>query len=318
MLQRLMLLSLISGCGGAPEAESRATATSSHVDLAMGYRAPNTAIELARSAVDFAVRALAVATQMTGTGEVRAYGTLTEAGDGRISYQSAPADRLLINRPGAHVEIEVIEVDGSGSDARSFLDGNHRVRVRFKAQDEVAAEVWSNRAGSRRQYGIAGRAFIEGEWWNADLEASGVESFDVDQSGSRFFDEHDVGGFVESDRSRVDVQEHWRFELVSAAEGIGSRMGSASSAVRSVGNVLRIGGDRFEWIDARTQKAFRNGKPTELDTFWMGTGRIERNGRPVARVEKFASIVDPGSGGFVGFQLVTDEGTIELERHQAY
>jgi hypothetical protein len=315
---RRLLLLIVLGCGDPSQRDHPNIAENEVPDLGPTYRAPGSISEIGQDAIEFGAQSLLYATTFSGASSLRSYGTVTEAADGRISYEAAPGDRLVIVQGSRRNEIALVEIDGSGSDVRTFLEREHRIRLRFVAGDRLAGEVWSSRNGTSRESGINGRVLVEDVWWNADLRQSGTETFDIDQSGSRLFDDHELTGSIDGGVASAEVRQHWTFEMVSARDGIGSRMTAASSAVRLVNDIVSVGGQRFEWIDVRTKKAFRDGRPTELDTFWQGSGRIESNGQRTGDVEKFATIIDGRDGGFVGFQIVTADGPIELERYQAY
>jgi hypothetical protein len=315
---RLLLL-IVLGCGDPSERDrSNGIAENGVPDLGPTYRAPGSILEIGQDAIEFAAQSLLYATTFSGANSLRSYGTVTEAADGRISYEAAPGDRLVIVQGSRRNEIALVEIDGSGSDVRTFLERDHQIRLRFVAGDRVTGEVWSSRNGTSREAGINGRVLVEDVWWNGDLRQSGREMFDVDQSGSRFFDDHELTGSIDGGGASAEVRQHWTFEMVSARDGIGSRMTAASSAIRLVNDIVSVGGQRYEWIDVRTKKTFRDGRPTELDTFWQGSGRIESNGQRIGDVGKFATIIDSRDGGFVGFQIMTAGGSIELERHQVY
>src|SRR5688500_10242035 len=190
-LRTLVILPLVLAC--TPDLEHPKTPSAIETggapsDLAATYRAPAATLERAKGAIEFAVRAFAIATALSNSGSVRAYGGLTEGSDGRLSYVGEPIDRLVIDRPRAHVELALVEFDGSGSDADSLLAGNHGIRVRVLASDELTGEVWSTRNGVSREIGFRGRSLVDEIWWTADLRRSGIERFDVDQTGSQLFD----------------------------------------------------------------------------------------------------------------------------------
>lgn len=286
--------------------------------LSAAYRAPALAVELGRGALDFAGQAIEAATVVAGTSEPRTFGTLQEGPEGLLRYEPSPEDRLVVVRAGGTaVELVVMDLFGSGSDTASFFQANHDLRIRVRSE-ELVGGIWSRRRGSSRWAGLFGTMRFDGEAWEGQVSLEGEESFESDRSGSRYFDNHGLTGQLSNESTTVEVSEHWTFELVGAREGLSSnRAGTASSGVRTVDNVVMVGGRRYQWAGVRTRKAFRDGKPTEIDTYWSGAGEILEDGVPFGRVEKFAEAYGE-SGGFIGFQLVTVDTMIELERYQAY
>lgn len=321
LMNALLVVGMVAACG-VPVAEpgvgpGAASEVGATHEIASVYRTPAAVVDVGRAALDFGGRAIEAASIRSGAGMPRTYGTLEEMVDGRVRYEPSPTDKLVIYRAdGSKTEMAVLQLSGSGRDAESFFQEDHRIQIRFVA-DTLVGEVSSVRSGTRRQAALRGRARVEKAWWEADLVISGSESFDSDRSGSRLFDDHDLRGTVRREDAKIDVSEHWTYELVSARAGVGAHMGTASSAVRTVRSTAELGGARYAWREVRTRKAFRDGKPTELDTFWSADGEVLRDGATVGRLKKFARAFGE-SGGFVGFEVETPDGRIELERHQAY
>lgn len=295
---------------------SRSSAADGHLTLA--YRAPAAVVEVGRSALDFAGQAIEAASVGSGSSGPRTFGTLTESAGGRVAYSGTPSDRLIVERAdGRRIEIIVRELMGSGGDATGFFQGDHAFRVDIVG-DELMAELSSSRRGSARSASIRGRVVVAAGALDVDLTLEGMETFDSDSSGSRFYDDHSLMGTLNRGADRLQVDEHWTFELVSARRGAtDSRSQTASSVVRTTRSTGDVNGQRHEWRDVRTQKAFRDGKPTELDTFWDGSGDVAVNGVVVGSVEGFAE-AHGDSGGFVGFELEMVNEAVVLERFVAY
>lgn len=304
--------------GSGQAGRDASTTSMAEGDLTLAYRAPAAVVEVGRGALDFAGQVIQAASIAAGSSSARTFGTLTESASGRVAYSESPPDRLIIERAdGSRIEVVVREIMGSGRDATSFFQEDHAFRVEIVA-DDLNAELRSSRSGAARSAGIRGRLVVEGEPLDVDLTLDGTETFDSDSSGSRFYDDHSLKGTVRRDVDRLDVDEHWTFELVSARRGAtDSRSETASSVVRTVRSTAEVNGQRHEWRNVRTQKAFRDGKPTELDTFWDGSGEVAVDGVVVGRVQKFAEAYGE-SGGFVGVWLHLRSQRIELERHAAY
>lgn len=300
-----------------PGEASEAPAVGTESELALAYRAPASVVDAGRGALELGGQVIEIASALSNAGSARTYGTLTETADGRLSYEPQPADRIVVERAGGQrFEVMVFEIAGGGQDVTTFLQGDHVLRLHITGE-AIDAEVRSSRRGSAREAGIRGRLSIDGDRLGVDLTLRGTETFDSDRSGSRLFDDHDLAGTIMRGADRIEVLEHWTYELVSARGATESRMETASSVVRNVQSTMELAGRRIEWRNVRTKKAFRNGKPNELDTFWEGTGEVRENTVLVGRVEKFAEAYGE-SGGFVGFQIETGGGPVELERHAAY
>lgn len=293
-------------------------ATSPGSDVALPYQAPAAVINAGRGALEFGAQVIEAASVLSNASSVRTYGTLTGNGAGGVAYEPMPTDRLVVEpASGERLEIVVVEIAGNGGEATSFIQGDHVLRLRVQGA-EIDADVWSSRRGSTREAGAEGQLLLEDRQLEVDLFLRGTETFDSDRSGSRLFDEHDLTGSITQGSARIEVREHWRYEVVSARRGAtDSRMETASSVVRTIRSMAEIEAQLYEWRDVEIKKAFRNGKPNELDTFWEGTGEVLADGVVVGRVEMFAEAYEE-SGGFVGFRVKRAGDVIELERFSAY
>lgn len=74
-----------------------------------------------------------------------------------------------------------------------------------------------------------------------------------------------------------------------------------------------MGGDTFAWKNVKKQRSFRDGKESQLDTYWGATGEITRNGQPFGRYRKTltavgTSVID------VRFQVVLADRVIDVEQ----
>jgi hypothetical protein len=70
-----------------------------------------------------------------------------------------------------------------------------------------------------------------------------------------------------------------------------------------------VGADTFRWENTKRQKSFVDGKPSSLDTYWLASGRVLRNG---ADYGVYRTVSQPHLG-LIKFVLELPDQVLELE-----
>jgi len=245
-----------------------------------------------------------LASQSVGTGAVVTTGTLTQSGQS-VSYAAQPNDRLVVELgDGNMVDIWVLAMDGdfSGS-ASNFRESNHDLQYRVAVADRIDMTFTSQRNGGNSASAAEGNVVLEGVTYDCNVQGTGTYYFEADTTGVHFLDDAQVQGRITGAGFDLDVDETWHFELVSTNDG------SAQDARRTIDNSLDLGGTVFDFVDIEMQKAFKDGSPTEIDTYWNAQGTVLRNGSAYGQMRLDVDVAR------VRFVLDTPGGTVELESH---
>jgi hypothetical protein len=261
-------------------------------------------------------QAVEMASVQAGLGQVVTTGTLTQTAGGFL-YSANPGDRMVVvfsNQRRIELFITALEGDLSQGSA-GFFDGDHRFTVRVVVTDEMDAVFESVQQGGQRRIGIEGAITVEGVSYRIDAQAAGTTFFENDSTGSNFRSQTRTTGTITAEGFALDIDEEWSYEMVTTS---GSRGGSASAATRQLGNVLRLGDETYTWEGVSVQFSYRDGKPSQLDTYWQAQGVVLRDGRVYGTYRKDAQDFGGDGGGYVKFVLDTSDGVIELESHQAF
>lgn len=303
--------------GGATETDSAPDAPVDDVNagLMLGYAVGTQLVSEAEGTAQAAAQAVEFATATVANGSLVTTGTVRQRA-GQFAYDPTPSDALVVDvegHPAATLHIEAMH--GDFSSAAAFLSGSHEFRYAVQIDGSMDMEFVSLRSGSSFETAALGELLVAGTTVDVDATARGTRYSEVDTSGSHYQDSFAIRGSVEGSGYSLDLDETWDFELVTVS---GTGGGSAQSAVRTVNSTLRIGADRYTWAGVRTQKSYRDGRPSSLDTFWVAEGELLRNGERYGEVRMDADLIGPNSGGFVLFVLELPGSTVELERIGAY
>lgn len=235
--------------------------------------------------------------------------------DGQVQYSAEPAGQLRVVAPMGTWAFQISVAEGNPSSTEAFFDGDHRLTVHATSDAGSDLDLSSSRAGVQRQARVTGKAVVEGVTYDLDLTFSGQERFETDSTGTSYNADLATTGWAEGPDFHLEVDETWRFELV-AGNGPGGFV--ANSAQRTVRGGLMAGGHVYGFRDIETKRAFRDGKPTELDTYWSAQGEVLQDGLQWGHVGMRVDVVDPNSGGFVRFVLQSGAGDVVLESYAAY
>lgn len=222
-----------------------------------------------------------------------------------VQYEALPRDRfVLVPLEGPTVEIYVLFVDFTRgiSEWRHVSEGSDLV-----FRNEPGAQA--NRATVRGQYHSS---TLPGVAFEVDLAASTSGFSEVDSSGNHTLTDTTMTGRVSTAGFAQTVQTRDRFEFVSV-RGLSGRLESSSTSESWNNNTLVFGGDTFVWNNVKKQRSFRDGKESQLDTYWNASGTISRNGQPFGQYRKSltavgVSVID------VRFQVVLADRVVDVEQ----
>ena len=269
----------------------------------------------AETSAQWATQAVEFATVTTGGSTLVTTGTVRQTGDQYV-YEPAPADVLVVELEGTpRATFRIHTMTGDMSRASAFLGGDHEFLYDVEVDGRMDITFGSARAGSTFETSAEGSMTLGGVELDIDVAAAGTHSSEVDTSGSHYENAFRTTGSVSGPGFDMAVDETWDFELITAS---GDGGGSAQSAVRTVANSLDLGPNTYDWVGVRTQKSYRDGRPSSLDTFWTAEGEVLRDGEPYGRVRLDTDLVGSESGGFILFMLDLPDESVELERIAAY
>lgn len=221
-------------------------------------------------------------------------------------------------RPGAYGDatewqVELETVEPPAADAAAVLAADHVVELEAFGDDGSAIRLGSRRRGAEQRIFVRGRLVRDGAPYELDVTWTSTQQFDNDSTGAHQRSDTHVTGWAKGPDFDLEIAERARFELVSATGAF-----TAQSFERSVDGGVVIDGRAYGFVGLRTRRAFRDGKPTEIDTFWAAEGRILEDGQGWGHLELSPDIVAPGEGGYLQVVLHTPTGRIVLESFQAY
>ncbi len=309
-------------CGPGPRAASTPAATeprspapmpvhSSPLGLAQGLS--EQAYQTAAEATDIAVAAAFFASAEQG--RLTLAGTIRSAAQGH-TYEAAPADRMQVYLQGGGVwTFEFIQQQGSDISAEAFMQNDHVLHIRARGPSGFEAEINSRRQGRQRQVTLRGIASSRQQTYDFDLSYVGTEDFDSDSTGTSYLVDVSVAGLVRAPGFELAASERWRFELIS---GTGEGAFTANTADRVQDGRLTVDGSVYDYVGLRTRRAFRDGVPTEIDTYWSAQGQVLKDGAPWGQVHLQTTAIEPAGTGALEFVLQTPDAPVVLESWRVY
>jgi len=275
--------------------------------LKAAHLAGSTVALEARQSAEIGAAAVNEATAQAGSYSIVTTGTLTEQGAGVFGYGPEPSDRLVVHfAKGDELTYYIKEAQGTPN-------ADHRYDYRVVVAGKADMHFISQRLNGQIQQSAQGKMTLTDVEYAVDLTVQGTYTFESDTTGSEMRDDYHVGGTVTADGFALQVDESWHFELVSST-GMGAAVATADR--RTINSVLRVGGQEVRWNDVLIQKQFRDGKPTEADSYWKAQGTISAGGNVIAEYKLDNQLV-PGkqNGGFMLVELALADGSaIELQR----
>ncbi|MBL9126643.1 MAG: hypothetical protein JNL97_03295 [Verrucomicrobiales bacterium] len=260
----------------------------------------------ARSSRD-AGDAVRAATILSGSSQAVTTGTLTLTGDAAnpVRYAPTPQDRLVLvptTGPSTEVWVTTLDLVRGIYEWRQVSGG---ADLTFRSEPGVQASIVTAR-GTYRSETYGASAFA------VDLRAA-ISGFDeVDSSGSHTLSDVTVTGTIDVTGYSQQVNARNRFEFVSSRNSVG-RLQSASTGEVWSRHRLVFAGATYEWIDVKRQRSFRDGKESEVDTYWNATGTITRNGAPYGTLRKILAPVG-GSVLDLRFRWEFPDGFVDVEQ----
>ncbi|MCC6235736.1 MAG: hypothetical protein IT580_24075 [Verrucomicrobiales bacterium] len=235
------------------------------------------------------------------------HGTLRLTGDpsNPVSYDALPGDHLvLVPLQGATVEVYVQELDLARGIAqwRQVSAGSELVFRTAPGAQATAVTV-------KGRYASANFPEVV---FDVDLGASITGFNEVDSSGTHTLNDMTVTGSVAATGYRQTVQTRNRFEFISV-RGATGRLQSASTSESWNNNTVVFAGDTYRWNNVKRQRSFRDGKESDIDTYWNAVGTVSRNGQPYGEYRKKltpigTSVID------LRFQVVLPDRVLDVEQ----
>lgn len=275
--------------------------------LRSAHALPQTIGDEGQSSAEVTTNSVWMASQLAGQGQVVTTGTLVQQGDG-FAYDPEPRDALVVSlSDGTRVVLVVHAMEGDVSGTPGgFLDGDHRLEYEVAVPDRLDMRFGSQRLQGSASSSAVGSYTHQGQAYDVDLERIGSYYFESDSTGTHYRDEHRTTGTVQAEGYRLEVDEGWRYELVTSGDD------SASTAQRTVSSGLTVGGTVYDWVDVVTRKSFRDGQPSQTESYWTAEGAILRDG------EGFGQYGMELQGPYLRFVVALPAETIEVEQHPLY
>lgn len=294
-----------------PAAVTAPSAPTSPLSLAQGlseqtYQSGAEAVEIAVAAAFFASGDQG---RITTTGTVR----VSEQGS---SYEPGPSDRMQVYlHSGDRWTFEFIQQQGSDDSAEAFMTGDHLLHLRAQGPEGFEAEIHTGRQGQQRQATLRGSASSASETYIFDLSYIGTEDFESDSTGASYRADFSVAGTVRAPGFELAASERWRFELVS---GTGPGAYTANTAERVQDGRLSVDGSVYDYRGLTTRRAFRDGAPTEIDTYWGAEGQVLKDGSPWGQAALRMTTIEQAGTGSIQFGLRTPDALLVLESWPVY
>lgn len=303
----------LDGGGGTP---ARNEDTSAGALLVAAHAVPHAAQSNAVAAATILVNAVFVASLQGGGGaRVVTTGTVRQQGQSWV-WSAGPDDALVVVLPDRELRFVVEDLQAADvSSPDAVLSGDHILRFTVTTAKFGELRVRSVKQAGQRDATLDGHLVLDDvDYGIESLRYQGTEYSEVDSTGSEYRNTYHLTGAMTGGDGRFDVDERWRFEIVTTT---GSRGGSAQTAERVANSALTLGDDRYQWVEATTRKAFKDGKAGDPD-YWAAQGEVRRNGQAFGRYRLDARVLDAEGHGWIVFQLVLPGETLELERNPAY
>ena len=253
-----------------------------------------------------ATDAVQAATQLSQSAQPVTHGTLTLTGVSAdpVHYSPQPADRLVIVPvTGGPTEIRVLQLDVT----RAIYEW----RQTSAEGDLTLRSSPANAATQLTAKGTFRSVTFPGVEFTVDLTAIVSGFSEVDSSGSHTLSDVRVTGHLDSLDFSQEVDGRNRFEFVSARNSVG-RLESASTGEVWSNHRLTTPAGIYVWVNAKRQRSFRDGKESDIDTYWNAFGTVTFNGADYGTLRKLLtpvgnSVID------LRFQLVTPGTTLDIE-----
>lgn len=252
------------------------------------YDVPRLIVECGTTHVERAVRAIELASRLSGSGKVTTHGTLRQLREGLLEfdYSQAPDDRLRVvpkGEPTTDYVISTLRGDLT-RDADTFLGGRHDLGVRviqanapdlrFFVTQRIDAE---NPYVSHQQVEIRGEYAFAGRTFEVNVKTTSRTFFETDSTGLERKSEGRFQGQITTEGVVIDVDETLTFELVHVTATRFQRSKSSSAMERVLRSAWTVGEDRYRFDDAVLRWEYLDGKPNLRNDYWKASGNLLKN-----------------------------------------
>lgn len=246
------------------------------------YSSGQASIELSQYHATIGTGAVLLASMYNGAMALVTTGTLTQYAPrlDAFSYSAGPQDRLIIKYlNGQTIAYQIINILGNlNSGAENFFLGDHDLHMRAIQEGALDVEIFSRQFNHQRSGRIVGQSLYENVSYHLDLSVVGTTSFDNDSTGSEYSTNDTVQGQITAPELAITLHETRTYHSITA------RKITSSSATRNQNSMMSWQGQTYQFINALTKKAFRDGRPNEAD-FWKSTGTLLKNGQPWGQLQ---------------------------------
>jgi hypothetical protein len=235
------------------------------------------------------------------------HGTLRLTGNANnpVQYEPLPADHfVLIPIQGPQVEVYVQQLD--------LARGIYQWRQVGNGSDLVLRSEPGLQATLARVTGRYAPATFPGVTFEVDLTGAISGFSEVDSTGTHQLSDMSVTGTVSAPGFVQTVRTRDRFEFVST-RGLSGKLQSSSTSENWNNNTVVWGGATYVWNNVKRQRSFRDGKESDLDTYWNALGTLTRNGVEFGRYRKVLNTVGTAVID-LRFQVVLADRVVDVEK----
>ncbi len=201
-------------------------------------------------------------------------GTLTQQG-ANWDYTPTPPDRLFVQfQTGSNLTYYVTRMEGDFSrDAATFLENPHAFNYRVIVPNLGDLSFDNAIPPGTCDFLVTARGGLTLSNVTYDLDVTLSGTYCIDNSfGYQLINDYTTTGTVNAPGYALTLNQRWRHELIGGG-------GGGASAVQEWNNsTLTLGADTYQWDNTKKQKSFRDGRPSSLDTYWLASGNVLRNG----------------------------------------
>lgn len=273
-----------------------------------GYAGPQLVYEFGEESNTLLLEAVFLASeQATGGTQLVLTGTLTQAPSGadEFTYSNTPTDKLVLAfTSGSRVEYSVTAMNGDFSGAPSdFLRRSHQLDYRVVSDTSVNMRITSARNGNAFVETFVGEFVYEQRRYQASLNSQGTSFFDIGGGFTDYEVSKTLTGSITGTAFSLTANESYSYKSIfNSSEGR-----FVENVIRTANTTWKSNGDSYALVDAKIRKAFLNGRPSEIDSYWSATGAVTRNGTVHAQLSHAVE------GGAVKIFFQTAAERIELE-----
>lgn len=275
------------------------------------------------------VEAVFVASRAVNTGELVLTGTLRIDSSGVITYESSPSDRLRAHMPdGQQLDFYISAIQGDfSSTATHFLGGAHHFQARIvtdpgeqvlRSRRQIAPrnadmqiQSLSVRTGSNSGdlfINAVGRMEADATPYDVNLTALGTYYFESSSGGLEQHQSYTTTGEIKSIPGAINALSLSVLERY-ANEHVVSNNVSVSTANTDIANTWSYNGISYGADNWQIRRSFRDGLPSQLDSYWRASGSLQQNGQTIGQLA-----LDTTDGVYVRVVLRLADHTAELQR----